>query len=731
MRHVPFAIVLAVYLVLSIVYSSVSPIYEPTDEERHFRYVRHLIVYRELPVQSVDGPRAQSHHPPLYYTLGALASCWVPVEQDVYYNPPTNPHWDNRYWEVSVDNKNQYLHGADERFPFYGVTLAVHVVRWMTILIGVGMVILTYDIGCKIFARPILATAGAALVAFVPQFVYLSGAINNDVLAGLAGTAVLWACVRLVRCGITWHASVLVGILYGLALLTKLNLLVLLALIELAYVLAAWPKRDWRAFLGGNGIVLALTVAIAGWWFWRNEMLYGDFLGVKILNEMWAGRPFSEGWWAIPQSLPYLWSSLWGRFGYGQLPLPEAVYQGMFWFCAAALSGLLLVRRRDSSLRLLMLLLTNVLVFVGVVLYYIAIQPAGAMGRFLFPGLSAFALLVVWGLSRLVPVRWSGWASSALMVGMAALAIYALVAVLAPAFTLPHLLTDAEIAAIPHATDVDFGGVVHLLGYEVDTNQVEPGDTLEVTVYWQPQIRADSHYAFFVHFLSDEGVMVAQRDTYPGLGRYPATAWEPGSVFADTYRVHIPETAYAPDQGFVQVGVYAIAPPENPRLVTPDGHDAVRLTTIEVTPLAGEFPNPLHVNLDDKAALVGYTLDRRAARPGETIRLTLYWRALSTFDRNYNVFAHVLGTDDQRWSWSSGWPGPLEGKAPTRTWTPEQVIEDVHDLTIGETTPPGFYDIEVGMNAKGEGRLPVTAEDGHRLDSRVLLCKVRVIDEEE
>ena len=135
--------------------------------------MRHIIVYHDLPVQSAEGPRAQSHHPPLYYVLGAVASCWVPVEQDVYYDPLTNPHWDNRYWEVSVDNKNQYLHGADERFPFHGVTLAVHVVRWMTILIGLGIVVLTYSIGCEIFAQPIPAAIGAAMVAFIPQFVYL------------------------------------------------------------------------------------------------------------------------------------------------------------------------------------------------------------------------------------------------------------------------------------------------------------------------------------------------------------------------------------------------------------------------------------------------------------------------------------------------------------------------------------------------------------------------------
>ena len=41
-----FAILLGIYLVLAVSYSLANPLYESTDELRHFRYVRHLIVRR-------------------------------------------------------------------------------------------------------------------------------------------------------------------------------------------------------------------------------------------------------------------------------------------------------------------------------------------------------------------------------------------------------------------------------------------------------------------------------------------------------------------------------------------------------------------------------------------------------------------------------------------------------------------------------------------------------------
>jgi len=728
---------LIAYLTLAVGYSFANPLYESTDELRHFRYVRHLIVYRELPVQQRGAPRAQSHHPPFYYALGALSSWWAPVSQDVYYAPPINPHWDDRYWEASNDNKNLYLHGDDERFPFHGVTLAVYVVRWITVLIGAIAVWLTYRVGCEVFpGYPALAIGGTALLAFNPQFLYLSGSVNNDVPAALCGAAVLWACIRLARNGPSTRTDMTLGVIFGASLLTKFNLLALLAPIALAYLIAVWPTRDWRALMRGALVILVLTTLISGWWFWRNYVLYGDLTGMNKVNELWSGQPAFENWWVLRQSLPYLWSSLWGRFGYGQLPLAPLIYQGLFMVCALALAGYLIPRRgrgpsgtvplRDPlPAAALALMGITVMAFTGVVFYYILIQPAGAMGRFLFPCLPAFAFLILMGLSRFFPLRLKWVAGLVATVGMAILAIYALVGVLAPAFARPHPLDESEIAAIPNPASIEFGGVARLRGYRIAPHAVEPGDTVEVTLYWETLARTNQNYMIFVHLLSDVGTMVSQCDTHPGLGRYPTTAWEPGIVFADTYRVHVPETAYAPDTAYIQVGIYL---PDGPRLITPDGRDTLRLEMVEIHPLPGKYPNPMNVNFDDKIALIGYELDRRIARPGDKIHLTLYWQPLAPMEHNYNVFAQVLGIQDQVWARSDGWP--VGGQSPTSHWELDDIVKDVRDLTIGLTTPPNFYDIEVGLYAREPGRLPILAEDGHRLGSRVLLSKIRVIRDE-
>jgi hypothetical protein len=314
-----------------------------------------------------------------------------------------------------------------------------------------------------------------------------------------------------------------------------------------------------------------------------------------------------------------------------------------------------------------------------------------------------------------------------------ALAIYALVGALVPAFARPRSLDGYALTSIPNHTAVEFGtttdagynGVAQLIGYQVAPDSARPGDTVDVTVYWRTLARTDQNYVIFVHLLSDVGTMIAQRDTHPGLGHYPTTAWEPEFTFAETYRVHIPRTAYAPDTGYVQVGLYL---PDGPRLITDDGRDAVRLVTIKVQPHPAELPNPVNVNFDDLVALVGYTLDRRMAHPGETIHLKLYWQALTPIEVDYRIFAHVLGVETQLWANSDS--QPAGGAAPTSRWQPEEIVEDVRELTLGLTTPPDFYDIEVGVYLPGDGRLHVIAEDGVQLGKRVLLCKIRVVNDE-
>jgi hypothetical protein len=130
---------------------------------------------------------------------------------------------------------------------------------------------------------------------------------------------------------------------------------------------------------------------------------------------------------------------------------------------------------------------------------------------------------------------------------------------------------------------------------------------------------------------------------------------------------------------------------------------------------------PLQVDLGRRVRLLGYDLDHRTVRPGDIVRLTLYWQALKELDEDYTVFTHLLGEDSTiRGQMDSQ---PLGGLLPTSTWFAGMIVADRYDIAVAPDASPGEYQIEVGMYLlETMQRLSAVDEGGQRLpDDRVLL----------
>ena len=125
------------------------------------------------------------------------------------------------------------------------------------------------------------------VVALIPQFIFANAWVSNDSLATLAATAALYWVVRLLKAedvgASRWAKWVVLGILMGLATLSKLQGAALLALAGVVIAWIAWRRRSPRTVFVAVPLVLAPALAIAGWWFVRNRVLYGDWLGTSVL----------------------------------------------------------------------------------------------------------------------------------------------------------------------------------------------------------------------------------------------------------------------------------------------------------------------------------------------------------------------------------------------------------------------------------------------------------------
>ncbi|MFN8596920.1 MAG: glycosyltransferase family 39 protein [Anaerolineae bacterium] len=733
--HRLFTAILIGYGLLAVGFSVANPIYESTDELHHFRYVRYIQQYGTLPEQRADQPRIQAHHPPLYYLIAVLATSWITPDHAALYEPTPNPYYGYRYWEINNDNKNRYLHGPDEAWPYHGVVLMVHIARWVNVILGAIMVWVTYRIGLAVFSkRKALAASAAAIAAFNPQFLFMSGAINNDVIAGLFGSILLWQGVIIIRDGLTTRRSIFLAFAFGLALMAKFNLAFALPLVEVALLIGVWPKRDWRGFIKANVILLIGIAVLAGWWFVRNYQLYGEPTGVQRMNELWGGRDPRTSFWLAVSEIPYAWSSLWGRFGYGQIPLPDAIYIGALVVTVLGVIGLIVafVRRTfdRSQQKQLALVIFAALLFAAALFGYMMSSTAGPMGRFYFPGLSAFGVLLALGLSELrtekreARSQKSEVRSQYVVVGLAfGLAVVAFVGYFVPAYAVP-MMVNAEALKIDEPIRVMFDNKAELLGAKVDRVQAQPGDPIKVTLYWRALAVMDQAYTEFVHLIDDEGVIVAQRDTWPGRGMYPTVLWLPGQVFADELYLNVPDGAYAPNSATLRVGLYDA---QGARLAASGVNvedNAVAIGQIALTPRAGDYPNAMQVNFGGKVDLIGYEMSPRAISPGGAVTVTLYWQSRATFNADYAVFLNAIRPNGRKSAEDTG--KPLEGNFSTQNWAVGQVITDVRVLQFPPTAKPGLLDIEVGWFLPGGERLPLLATDGHVVDSKQLLSKMRV-----
>jgi 4-amino-4-deoxy-L-arabinose transferase-like glycosyltransferase len=706
------------FLALGVLYGIATPAFETPDEVWHYAYVRQLALYHDLPVVDAEGKQPYRHEglqPPLYYIIGSTLITWM-SEYDLDKTPAPNPY--ARIGDPhaqSNDNRNAFLHPPDEGSLFQGANLAVHLLRLYSLLLGAATVVLTYALGREILPeRPIIALGAAAFVAFLPQFIFISAAISNDNLATLLTVGTLLQLVRIMRRGFTKTRITVLGLLIGAALLTKLNTIALtpLVLIALAYVVI--QKRDWTSAIQGALIVAGMVALIAGWWYLRNLQLYGDLTTFSRLAELVGERPRSLSFlrWFSSES-EGLRLSLWGLFGWFNILAAPQFYALYDALAAVGLIGMIvaIVRRRDLSGGLAILALWSVLIFIA--LWGYASIIITSQGRLLFPALPGWAILWCWGVSALIPSRIRPW--MLLGIGGAQAVVAALVPflVIAPAYA-PNIINDNSLPKNVPALGWRFDNGVEWIGALVDRATIHPGDEINITIYERVPAGSIGKNAVFLHLVNSAGVIIAQRDSYLASGNL-GTIDAPITI-ADSYRILVPVTVPAPDEWQVTAGMYDPTTGERADAADSAGHalgTSLALSTLKAQPATADAWN---FDFDGQATLRGADYKQNSVVRGDTISLTLHWLNKPPTLPGAHVFVHALGAEgDHIWA-SADVPLDVTGPMPI-------------DLAFDPQTPPGVYQLEVGVYIPPYGdRFAVFDHRGQDNGDRIFLGPIQVTD---
>jgi hypothetical protein len=737
------------------------------------------------------GPwKQEASQPPLYYYLAAALTFWVDTA-DMETVRWENPHGDNGI--ITHDgNINLTIHNPAWN-PWRGTLLAVRLVRLFSILLGAATIYLTYRIAREVEPdRPEIRLGAAAVNAFLPMFLFISASVNNDNLAiPLASLAILLLIqvvskqyavsskryavsrLRVTDYELRW---LLIGTVIGLAILTKEGTFGLFPIALGTAFVSQWQRRcvqvsgvqvsgkpitDCRLPIADYGRILlhtALTflvmllpvMLIAGWWYGRNVQLYGDFLGWNAFIAVLGQR-------AHPASLFQLWSerhgfmmAYWGLFGGVNVPMPGWIYAVLNGVLVVSVVGFgvyavkeirnwrleikgapfnlqslifNLLRFVERYFALIVCLLFSAAVVVGLIQW--ATTTWSSQGRLVFTALSTLTTLLVVGLVGWLPRRLATGAVAGLGGFMFVVAALAPFLWIRPSYQAPLFNPP------PIQTAVTFGDELKLVGYELSPTAVQPGDPLWVTLEWDVRQPITRNWSIFVH-LNDPVLErpIAQRDMFHGQGLRPTSLLSPGEHIVTRHLLTVPDTAVAPVELALTVGLYDYATcPACARLpITDSGplpvqENAVTLAEVPLTAVPGEIPNPVSVQFEKGIELVGYELNPRRTAAGEMADLTLYWQLNESVTADYTIFAQVVDADTTRWA-------AQDLPVPTSQWPTGEPQPVPLTLALNPDTPADVYPIIIGLytlSPTGEfQRLQRITDDGRPTDDFLQLTLLRV-----
>lgn len=146
-----------------------------------------------------------------------------------------------------------------------------------------------------------------------------------------------------------------------------------------------------------------------------------------------------------------------------------------------------------------------------------------------------------------------------------------------------------------------------------------------------------------------------------------------------------------------------------------------------ISPIVEEpIQNPLHLNFDDDIWLEGYAIEHNTGlKPGDSFRLTLYWRAQRTGIPAYKVFNQAYYGDGVMVAQKDAIP--VCDREQTTLWSPGELIIDIHDIPIADDAPPGVYPLHTGLYRQDDGtRAQVVDADGNLLGDSVQLAEIEI-----
>jgi len=292
-------------------------------------------------------------------------------------------------------------------------------------------------------------------------------------------------------------------------------------------------------------------------------------------------------------------------------------------------------------------------------------------------------------------------------------------------YKVPRPLPDV-LLPIQHVQRIELGDQILFLGYDLEDERFQSEGKLAVTLYWQALRAMGEDYTVYLKLVNAVYHIWGRQEGRPFHDGMPTNAWQAGQKVKDRRELEVlPGTP----PGLYHIEIILHDPYKDQVLEPRDG-GGLLLGPIEMPRrkppnLASlDIEHPQEAILGDKVRLLGYNMDS-GFRPGDGIRLTLFWQCIEEMDQDYTVFIHLI--DEQQDIWGQKDNPPVDGFYPTSRWEAGEIVRDQYDILISPEAPPGEYQIEVGMYLVETGeRLEVVGKNTISHEDKVLLQGLQI-----
>ena len=727
------------HVLLAVFYSLIIPPWEAHDEWAHFRHAAYIAENLALPDPgqrlTTEFEFDEASQPPLYYLLAAVPMLAVDTEDG--YRPSVN-----RYakWGASQGGVNFTLHDyAAEAWPWSGSLLALHLGRLVSILISVFGLYVTYALARLLSPKaPDVALIATGIQAFAPQYVFISSVMTNDILLIVIETVFLYLALRMLIEGPTLRLTLLLGLVTGLALLTKYLALALLPLAVIVFILAAWLHRrqpgSARRLAISLAMLFGMVLVIGGILLLRNLQLTGAWIPrdpisqAAILTGVAENGFLGLDWSTVPDALQYGFETYWVSFGWGNVGAPDWVYTVWLVVALVGLVGLVIWFRSEiarQSRRLLLVLLLFIIAVVSLPLMRELLHDSSFLrGRYILSTLPIAVWVIAQGWAQISGLAWP-WVRSLLLIWPAGLTLALALFLIMPAYAPPPSLTSEVAETMGEPLHATFGQIAELISVQVwPPDEVEVGEGIAVTLAWRVLAKTTEPLTLSIQLVGEGNQNFGSVTTYPGNGNAATTVWQPGEVFSETYWLRVEEGGLTPAHGTVKVNLINAVDDANEYVPVfdPQGAaigNAVKFGSLRIDDLSKEssslvdLPEQYLAQFGDFLILTDVQLPDLQQRPDRPVPILLRWRALQAAPEDVTLAVQLLDEDG---NWLAGSDGAPSSELPPQHWREGDRLHATRWLNLSPDLAPGRYQVVALLyNARDLSRVPARDDNDRPL----------------